>query len=175
MVQLFDPHIGDVRISGIIGNSTAWPNGRADGLPIGQVTPAAGSFTTLSSTGNATLGGAASVAGLLTGPVANGLTAGTTHSLAGATPLTGQVNILATVANASDAAALPVANAAAIGTAVVVVNNGAHAAAIWPQASDAIDGGSAGAAVTLTNPHRAIFYCAAVNVWISLQGVGAAS
>jgi hypothetical protein len=118
---------------------------------VGATTPGTGAFT------------------IITGSVANNLTAGTTHTLAGATPLTAQINVLATVANASDAAALPSANAAMVGSAVVVFNNGAHAAAIWPQAADAIDGGSAGAAVTLTNAKRCIYYCIAANTWISAQ------
>jgi len=134
----------------------------ADGMTIGATTPEAGTFTSLGATG------------LLTGSVTATLTAGTTHTLVGATPLPSQINDVTTVANASDAVALPSATAALVGTAIVVFNSGAHVAAVWPQAADAIDGGSAGASVALTNAKRCIYYCIAVNTWVSAQ-LGVAS
>lgn len=110
--------------------------------------------------------GAPSVAGQTA--AASGLVAGTTHTLAGATKLTGLVNTVATVAVASDAVALPAAVAAMVGSEIVVINLGAQTLAIWPQVADAVDGGSAGVAVTLTVAHRgATFYCNAVNSWVS--------
>lgn len=112
--------------------------------------------------------------GYQTESVTTGITASTTHTLVGATPLTTQINYVSTCANASDAVALPSASAAMVGVAIVVFNAGAAAAAVWPQTSDTIDGGSAGVAVTLTNAKRCIYFCMAVNTWISAQ-LGVAS
>ena len=106
----------------------------------------------------------------ITNTVLTGITAGTTHTLAGATPLTGQINHITTCGVSADAVALPAANAAAIGDWIVVINRGAAPAAVWPQAADAIDGGTAGAAVVLTNAKRVIFFCTALNVWDSFGG-----
>ncbi|MBF0560721.1 MAG: hypothetical protein HQL37_01645 [Alphaproteobacteria bacterium] len=98
---------------------------------------------------------------------ATGITAATTQTRVGATALTVKVNNIATVANSGDAVALP---AAIAGKSVVIFNSGAHPASVFPAgASDTIDGGSAGAAVTLTNAKRAEFYCIAQGVWVSAQ------
>lgn len=86
--------------------------------------------------------------------VVTGITASTTHTLAGSTKLTAKTNYLSTVANASDAVGLPVM---AVGQSVEVFNDGAHPAAIWPPATVAIDNGSVGAAATLTNALRCTY------------------
>lgn len=78
--------------------------------------------------------------------VVTGITAGTTQTQAGATVLTGKVNILGTVANANDGVVLPTAVA---GTRIVVINRGANIARIYPAASDTIDGGSANSPITI--------------------------
>lgn len=131
-----------------------------DAMTVGAGTPAAGTFTNLSASGTAAFTGGT------TSPAATALTAGTTHTLAGATLLVAGINNVTVVANASDAVALP---AAIPGQAIVVFNGGAHLAKVWPQAADAIDGGSAGVAVSLTNALRCIYYCVAANTWISAQ------
>jgi hypothetical protein len=155
---------GDVSVQQLLAGSTTVPgafSGTFDGA-VGSKTPAAGVFTTLAASS------------MIRASVVTALVAGTTHSLAGATPLTAQINVVATVANASDAVALPSATAAMVGAVIVVFNNGGHAAAIWPQAADAIDGGTAGVAVALTNALRCAYYCVAANTWISAQ-LGAVS
>jgi hypothetical protein len=104
----------------------------------------------------------------ITNSVLPAITASTTHTLAGAVPLTAQINVIA-VCTASDAVALPSAGAGMIGDSFIVINNGAAAAAVWPQAADHIDAASAGVAVVLTNAKRCVYYCVALNTWISAQ------
>ncbi len=138
--------------------------GNFDGI-IGATTPAAATVTTLSATSVTTTG-------INTESVANALTASTTQTRVGGLALTNRINRLTTVANAGDAVTLP---ALAAGQRVIVINAGAHAASVFPNgSSDAIDGGTAGAAVTLTNPNRAEFICIAANTIISAQ-LGSAS
>ena len=133
--------------------------GTFDGT-IGGTTPADAKVTTLE------------ISGLVTDGVANGLTASVTQTRAGGLALTKTVNRVTTVANASDAVTLP---ALAAGQSCVVYNDGAHPMSVFPNgASDAIDGGSGGAAVTLTNGKRARFTCMAANVIESAQ-LGAVS
>lgn len=143
-----------------------------DELPIGQTTPAAANFTTLGTTGDATVGGGLGVAGLVAESVQVGITASTTHTIAGGTALTKQVNVVSTCANAGDAVTL--ANLA-VGQHQDVYNAGAAAAGVYPAAAGiAIDGGTAGAAVTLTNAKRCRYTCVAANTILSEQ-LGAAS
>lgn len=105
--------------------------------------------------------------GIRTTSVVTGITASLTHTLAGATALTGEVNIISTCANAADSVSLP---ALTPGQSVDVYNAGIAAAAVYPAAAGvAIDGGSAGAPVTLTNAKRARFTCTAANVIVSAQ------
>ena len=108
-----------------------------------------------------------SLTGSLIESVSAAITASTTHTLVGATALPSQYNNISVCANAADAVALPAANAAQIGNAIIVSNLGAAAAAVWPQAADKIDGGTTGVAVTLTNAKRAMFVCISLNNWVS--------
>ncbi len=110
--------------------------------------------------------------GIDTVSVANGLTASTTQTRVGGLALTKRVNRVTTVANASDAVTLP---ALLPGQSVDVYNAGSHAMSVFPNGSaDAIDGGTAGAAVTLTNALRCRYTCVAANTIVSAQ-LGAAS
>jgi hypothetical protein len=85
-----------------------------------------------------------------------GLTASTTHTLAGATQLGSGINQFSTVANSGDAATL--AGLTSVGASMELYNDGAHPMAVFPPLSTvAIDGGSAGASVTLTNAKRCKF------------------
>lgn len=103
---------------------------------------------------------------------AAGLTASTTHTIAGGTPLSAKINQVSTVANAGDAGTL---RALAPGQSVDVYNDGAHAMAIFPNAAGvAIDGGSAGASATLSASKRCRFTCIAANAIESAQ-LGAVS
>ena len=148
------------------GNTTVWSSNKGDvssldGIVMGAGTPAAGTFTSVSSNTTVLTGGlVASV---------TGITAGTTHTLAGAVPLTGAINVVTVCATSADAVSLPSASAALVGSSILVFNNGAAAAAVWPLLADKIDGGTAGAAVVLTNAKRCEYYCTAVNNWVSAQ------
>lgn len=87
--------------------------------------------------------------------VVTGIVASTTQTLAAATAMTGDVNVIATSANSGDAVKLP---AMAVGDSCEVYNDGANPVKVFPNTSaGTIDGGSAGAAATLTNAKRAKF------------------
>jgi hypothetical protein len=103
----------------------------------------------------------------------SGVTASTTHTIAGGTKVAGGYVNIATCANAGDAVVLP-ANPV-VGQEVFISNAGAAAAGVYPGAStDKIDGGSAGAAATLTNVKSALFTCVAVGP-ANWQSVGFAT
>lgn len=104
--------------------------------------------------------------------ITTGITASTTQTLAGATALTSKLNFVATVANVGDSVRLP---ALVPGQSVTVFNDGANPMRVFPAAANIqIDGGSAGAFVTLTNARRAIFYCRTTTAITSAQ-LGAVS
>lgn len=110
--------------------------------------------------------------GINTRSVTAGITASTTHSIAGGTALTAETNVVSTVANIGDAVTL---FALQPGQSQEVYNAGANAAAVYPaSASVAIDGGAAGAAATLSSGKRAKFTCTAANTIVSAQ-LGVAS
>ena len=94
--------------------------------------------------------------------VANGTTAAT------GTLMTAPLSHFGTVASGGYAVLPP----AIAGTSQEIFNYGANTLNIAPYAStDVIDGGSAGAAVTLTTGHRlATFYCVSPGIWISDLG-----
>ncbi len=122
---------------------------------------------------NSVTAGAITTTGINTRSTVTGITASATQTLAGATALTAEINIVATVAASGNAVKLP---ALQPGQSVDVYNAGANPASVFPAASGvAIDGGSAGAAVTLTNGKRARFTCTAANTIVSAQfGVASA-
>jgi len=102
---------------------------------------------------------------------ADGLTASTTHSQAGATPILASQVGFAIVANASDCGVLPPAKA---GMQIDVVNHGAQTMAVYPasaaqggQASgDQINALGANAPLTgITNTTPTIFYCLTDGQW----------
>lgn len=99
--------------------------------------------------------------------VAPALVASTTHSIAGGTPCTAQINKFATVANSGDAGTLVLTSP---GDFQDVYNDGANPMAVYPpNSSTAIDGGSAGASVTLTNAKRCRYTLMAANTIESAQ------
>lgn len=69
-------------------------------------------------------------------------TAGTTQTQAGALAITSPIMRISTCATSGDGVKLPTA---AANLDVLIINDGAEAAQIWPNTSDAIDGGSADA------------------------------
>lgn len=97
----------------------------------------------------------------------DGLTAGTTQTIAGGTTMGYQIVRFTTVASSGDAATLPTALA---GRYRVVINAAAaNSMQIFPAAStDVINALSAGGAFTLAANKTAIFFCAVDGQWNSL-------
>ena len=99
--------------------------------------------------------------------VTTGLVASTIQTLVGALPLAFGRNIVVTVANVGDSVSLP---ALSVGQTSEVYNNGANALKVWPATGlVAIDGGVAGAAVTLSAGKRASFLATSATSIISAQ------
>lgn len=136
---------------------------------VGATTPNTGAFTTLSSSGLATLASATVTAALAVGgnlkkSIQGALTAGTTHTLVGATAITADIAVITICANTADAVALPTM---AVGQEIEIINTAGHNAAVWPQAAQQIDGAGAGTAVVLTALYGARFVCSATNTIVS--------
>jgi hypothetical protein len=101
----------------------------------------------------------------------DGLTASTTHSQAGGTPITASQVGFSTVANAGDCGTLPPAK---VGMQIDVINHGAQNLSVYP--ASAAQGGVTGgdqinslgqnAALTgITNTTPTIFYCMTAGQW----------
>ena len=113
----------------------------------------------------------------LTAPVLNaptfdvsvGVTAATGSSQGDGAITTTFVEI-ATCANGGDAVTLP---AAAAGKIVIIANNGANSADVFPASGDKIDGGSANAALALAAGANRIHICQDGTDWDTIQGAGA--
>jgi ABC-type amino acid transport system permease subunit len=104
----------------------------------------------------------------------SGIVASTTQTQA-QSPLTAQINEVATVANANDVVTLP---AAVAGRAVTIINNGANILQIFPAADDSIDDGAADASTTLAAGSTQIFQAIGAIVWesvITATGTAASS
>lgn len=141
------------------GSGAGAYTGTFDGV-IGGVTPAAATFTTITTTG------------VNAASVANALTASVTQTRAGGLALTKRINRITVCANSGDAVTLPALSA---GQSVEVYNDGANPAKVFPNgASDTIDGGAGGASVPLANAKRCLYTCVAANTIISAQ-LGAVS
>ena len=106
------------------------------------------------------------ITGILQHSVAVGQTANT-GSVQGNNPITTEFYEIATCANAGDACTLP---AAVAGQLVIIVNNGANSADVFPASGDKIDGGSANAAFALAAGANALFICQDGTDWDSLGG-----
>lgn len=171
---------GKIRINAVFNLSALATilGGTIDGAVIGGTTPAAGAFTTLSSTGLATLASLAVTGnetdgGYIAQSVGNALTAaGTTRT--DALQLAKQINNVTTAA-ASTGVILPLVSAVGTTAPIIVFNAGANPIKVYGAGSDTIDGVAAATGVTLTNAKRAIFYPVAAATYISAQlGVVAA-
>jgi hypothetical protein len=110
--------------------------------------------------------GQTTLTGILKHSVAVGQTANT-GSVQGNNPITTEFYEIATCANAGDSCTLPTAVA---GQLVIIVNNGANSADIFPASGDKIDGGSANAAFSLAAGANALFICQDGTDWDSLGG-----
>lgn len=82
----------------------------------------------------------------------------------GATYLSGAMNRLTVVATGADSAILP---SAIVGARVVVYNQGAASAAIFPQTGESINSGAANASFAVANTKSCIFTCDATGTWIA--------
>ena len=110
--------------------------------------------------------GQTEITGILKLSVAVNQTANT-GSVQGNNPITTMFYEIATCANAGDSCTLPTAVA---GQLVIVVNNGANSADIFPASGDKIDGGSVNAAFSLSAGANALFICQDATDWDSLGG-----
>ena len=106
------------------------------------------------------------ITGILQHSVAVGQTANT-GSVQGNNPITTEFYEIATCANAGDAVTLPTAKA---GQLVIIVNNGANSADVFPASGDKLDGGSVNAAFSLSAGANALFICQDDTDWDSLGG-----
>lgn len=155
------------------GTTTGVYTGTFDGV-VGGVTPAAGTFTTLNSTGATSLGattltsssitGNASTSGYNLASVGNALTAAGTNR-ATALVIAKEINNI-TTATASTGALLPVG---VVGMRITVFNGGASAITVYANGSETIDGTAGATGVALTNAKRCIYEFTAANTWISAQ------
>lgn len=106
-------------------------------------------------------GNAASAVG---GSVVTGIVADTGSAQAGATLLTGAINVLGTVGTAGDSVLLPFAEK---GDLIIVRNNTATSADVFPQLGGTINGGSANAAVAVGATTGTLFVCIGGLDWIT--------
>lgn len=95
-----------------------------------------------------------------------------TGSAQGNNPITSFLYEISTCANAGDAVTLPAASA---GLMVIVVNNGAESADVFPASGDKIDGGSTNAAYSLASATNTIFICQDATDWDTVSGGGGTS
>ena len=117
------------------------------------------------------------IGGVPSDSIVNAITASTTQTVAGATLLTGAINVISVVANAGDAVKLPpLAINTGFAQVVRVINNGASAASVFAyETTTAIDTHATNVAATLTNLHRADFMQNTGSTWVSMASVSAAS
>jgi ABC-type amino acid transport system permease subunit len=90
-----------------------------------------------------------------------------TGSVQGNNPITTEFYEISVCANPGDACTLP---AAVAGQLVIIVNNGAQSADVFPASGDKVDGGSANAAFALASGSNALFICQDGTDWDSLGG-----
>jgi len=110
--------------------------------------------------------GQSSITGILKHSVTVNQTAHT-GSVQGNNPITTEFYEISVCANPGDACTLP---AAVAGQLVIIVNNGAQSADVFPASGDKVDGGSANAAFALAAGSNALFICQDGTDWDSLGG-----
>ena len=106
------------------------------------------------------------ITGILKHSVTVGQTANT-GSAQGGNVIATEFYEIAVCANPGDAVTLPTAVA---GQLVIVVNNGAQSADVFPASGDKVDGGSVNAAFALASGANALFICQDGTDWDSLGG-----
>ena len=93
------------------------------------------------------------------------VTAGTTQTQAGATALTGFINVV-TSANAGDGVILPAGYS--VGDQVIIANTSAAAANVYPPTGGSINGGTANAAKSLVANMSGLYVCLGSNNWAAV-------
>jgi hypothetical protein len=152
-------------------------NGRLPG-PLTVVGLRGTAFSGVTGTGNAVLSASPTLTGTVlvaaltaSGEVLvshlDGITALAGGGRPGAPVLSAQMNRIAVVANDNDSAVLP---AAVAGDLRAVINDGAHAAQIFGNGSDTIDGTAGATGVSMTNGTRGWFFCLTTGQWQSMSG-----
>ena len=106
------------------------------------------------------------ITGILKHSVTVGQTANT-GSVQGNNPIITEFYEISTCANPGDSCTLP---SAVAGQLVIIVNNGAQSADVFPASGDKIDGGSVNAAFALASGANALFICQDGTDWDSLGG-----
>jgi hypothetical protein len=110
-----------------------------------------------------TMAGTPAFSGLPLFKATNAITAFAGGGQGSATALTSTVNRITTCATAGDSVKLPTATA---GSVVIVVNDGATAADIFPASGDGINALSANTAVRLSSGSNALYSCEVTGTWI---------
>jgi hypothetical protein len=102
--------------------------------------------------------------------VTTGITAATGSSQATGVVLTSRVNVIAVCATGGDAVTLPAG--CGVGAEMLVRNNGAASADVFPPVGGAFNGGSTDAAVAVASAKASTFICTSSNglTWVSLAG-----
>jgi hypothetical protein len=150
---LFDSNLGDVE---------------SINIPIGQSTPYAGNFTSVTVTG-AISAGSLSVTTPITHGINPSVTAGTTLTFTGAVSITSPVNVVvAATYTSGSAVALPTV-ASWIGADYIIFNQTTHTVAVFPQPNDIIDVTVTGAPVLLDAGKRCQFWGVSTTAIISAQ------
>lgn len=90
------------------------------------------------------------------------LTASTTQSQAGGTPISAEVNLLSTVANANDAVTLPPGKA---GDHILIYNNSGTAAQLYPASGERIDGVAVNGGRSLGGNATYDLWCVKDGIW----------
>lgn len=126
-------------------------------------TSSSGDLTIAPSGGDTSITGTLGLSSYLYRSYATGITAGTTQTQ-GQVPLTKDINIVSTCANANDVVTLP---AAVAGMIIYIRNNGAQTLQIFPASGDAINGAAADASTTLASGASVRYYTADTTNWYS--------
>jgi hypothetical protein len=120
-------------------------------------------FRTLSVSGNATVGGALTLTGLLTAGSEDAITAFVGGGQASARALTKTVNRISTVASAADSVKLPAATA---GLVVVVVNGAAaNSMQVFGAGTDTINDVATATGVAQAAGKTAVYACPVAGKW----------
>lgn len=98
--------------------------------------------------------------------VENAITASTGSTQATAVQLSAAMSRISVCANAGDAVRLPKASLN-VGASMVVVNDGAQNADVFPYSGDNIDAVGADTAVSVDAGQRCFFFCPAPGIWQS--------